>query len=414
MRMITVFYAWQSDTPEKFNRHLIRIALEEAAKRITQDLTLEAEVRIDSDTEGVPGMPPVTDTILNKISACDIFVPDVSFVARTDAGKLIPNPNVMAEFGYALRAKTHAAMVPVMNTVFGPPEKLPFDMGHFRYPIQYCVEPTVTDAERREIRRALSTRIEKVLRGQILATQPPPLAPVPFAQMESKDGPARFRSVGEPIGKRWDTVPFSRFADIDVSLAAGPTIWLRIMPGTDPCKKWATHELRQHAIYTGRINLAPFSDTNITLLRAHDGMGICSLITPDAPETTSVAFAFETGEVWSIDTTLLQYSRGILPFLEPQYAERLQDYARFLTALGLRPPYSWIGGVTGVKDRRLQIPTAPGHMRIPGWPTPQCLSDTITEEGTYDGKQSPTSALCPFFKAIFDKCGVPRPDHLPS
>lgn len=122
MRRITAFYAWQSDTPEKFNRDFIRIALEGAAKRISADSSLQVELRIDFDTEGLPGTPPISDSILAKIVAAEIFIPDVSFVARTDGGKLVPNPNVMTEYGYALRAKTHSAMMPVMNTFFGPPE----------------------------------------------------------------------------------------------------------------------------------------------------------------------------------------------------------------------------------------------------------------------------------------------------
>ena len=42
----------------------------------------------------------VTDTILKKIAACNAFMPDLTFVAKTHAGKLITNPNVMLEYGY--------------------------------------------------------------------------------------------------------------------------------------------------------------------------------------------------------------------------------------------------------------------------------------------------------------------------
>lgn len=129
MRKIYAFYAWQSDRPENINRNLIDIALREAAARINQDASLGVELHIDSDTQGVPGNPPVTDTILKKIDACDIFIPDVTFVASTDAGKLVPNPNVMTEFGYALRSKSHFALMLLMNTFYGPPESLPFDLG---------------------------------------------------------------------------------------------------------------------------------------------------------------------------------------------------------------------------------------------------------------------------------------------
>jgi hypothetical protein len=155
-----------------------------------------------------------------------------------------------------------------------------------------------------------------------------------------------------------------------------------------------------------QLNLEPFVHPNLYTLRAEDGMAICPLITPDASETTSVAFAFETGEVWSIDTTILTYDPGIIPFREQLYIEHLLQYARLLSSLGLKPPYHWIGGITGVKDRRLATP----EMRFPG---PQCLSDTVTKEGGYDGEQTPANALYPLFKMIFEKCGMARPDHLP-
>jgi hypothetical protein len=164
MRKITVFYAWQSDTPPRFNCYLIRMAVEAAARRINDDPALDIALHIDSDTQGVPGQPPVTETILKKIEACNIFCPDLTFVAQTDVGKFMPNANVMVEYGYALHAKTHAAMLPVMNTAHGPPEKLPFDMGHLRHPIQYHASPTVTNAERRAARKVLTEKIEAALR----------------------------------------------------------------------------------------------------------------------------------------------------------------------------------------------------------------------------------------------------------
>ena len=102
MKAFVVFYAWQSDRPERFNRYLIRFALNLAAKNISADPTVGIRVRIDADTEGVHGHCPVTETILKKIAVCDAFVPDLTFVASTEAGKLIPNPNVMLEYGYAL------------------------------------------------------------------------------------------------------------------------------------------------------------------------------------------------------------------------------------------------------------------------------------------------------------------------
>jgi hypothetical protein len=250
----------------------------------------------------------------------------------------------MTEFGYALSVKKHAAMMPVMNIAFGLPEELPFDMGHLRHPIQYSVEPTAKDPERRAARDSLSKKLEEKLRLQIAATQPPPPAPVPFPKVEPKDGLARFRASRDPIGKRWDDIPFPNAHTQDVSLPAGPAIWFRLMPVVDPRKTWPAYELKKHAIGGGQSNLAPFVWCHIFVLRAEDGLGLCDLMTPEANETASVAFAFETGEVWSVDTTLLTYDAGglLTGEIERLYTERILDYARFLTSLGLAPPYQWI------------------------------------------------------------------------
>ena len=98
MRPVTIFWAWQSDSPTEINKDFIRIALQDAADRINADSNLGVTITVDSDTEGVPGTPRVTDTILSKIEKCDIFFPDVTFVAKTGDGKHIPNPNVMTEY----------------------------------------------------------------------------------------------------------------------------------------------------------------------------------------------------------------------------------------------------------------------------------------------------------------------------
>jgi hypothetical protein len=63
MKEFVVFYAWQSDTPAKCNRRLIRQALELAAKNISSDPKFSIQVRIDSDTQGVLGHVPVIDTM---------------------------------------------------------------------------------------------------------------------------------------------------------------------------------------------------------------------------------------------------------------------------------------------------------------------------------------------------------------
>jgi hypothetical protein len=165
MRKLKVFYSWQSDRQRRLRRDFIETALLEAVALINADAALGVQVEIDSDTKGVPGTPPITETILRKIAECDVFVPDLTFVAETPEDRKIPNPNVMVEYGYALRTKGYGGMMPVMNTAFGLPDSLPFDMRHLRHPIRYEAKASIKDAERRAVRQRLAQEFDHALRS---------------------------------------------------------------------------------------------------------------------------------------------------------------------------------------------------------------------------------------------------------
>lgn len=155
MDSVHLFYSWQSDRAGKLCRDFIWNALGQAAPLVQAQTGVE--LLLDRDTVGVAGTPPVTDTILAKIRACDIFLGDMSFVgqAEGDTGKLLPNPNVMAEYGFARAIKDHAQLQLVMNTAFGSPTELPFDMRHMRFPTTYNAPPGISDGARRTARTKL-------------------------------------------------------------------------------------------------------------------------------------------------------------------------------------------------------------------------------------------------------------------
>ena len=96
--------------------------------------------------------------------------------------------------------------------------------------------------------------------------------------------------------------------------------------------------------------------------------------------------------------------------IEKVYAERLQQYARFL--IRYEP---WISATLSVDQRSRRCEwSAPANTSATGthgdsdFQGPECLSENIIVEGTYDGKQTTTSALAPFFNRIFNKSGVRR------
>ena len=69
---LTVFYAWQSDLPEKWNHYLIRDAAKDAVEALAKGLLLEESPRLDHDTVGETGTPEIAGTIFRKIRECGI------------------------------------------------------------------------------------------------------------------------------------------------------------------------------------------------------------------------------------------------------------------------------------------------------------------------------------------------------
>jgi hypothetical protein len=269
MKEFVVFYAWQSDRLERLNRHLIRFALNLAARNISNDPAVDFQVRIDADTEGVLGHIPVTDTILKKIAACDAFVPDLTFVAVTEGGKLVPNPNVMVEYGYALRAKSHSVMIPVMNTAYGPAEDLPFDMAHLRYPLQYHLLPVASNDDRRAARKALAGEFERILRLTFAEARPQQTTPFPEAR--SIESPAFFFSSGAAIAA------FGSPGEQEYQFDGDEAIYLRLFPKySDGQPKPSRTSLKDLVCYRRVLN--PMSATIGGLASTNDFAGSLSIL----------------------------------------------------------------------------------------------------------------------------------------
>lgn len=187
----TAFYAWQSDRPQNEHRYLIRDALQDAIDRIKRTAgengtgaqatidaappidAMDGDLELDHDTKGVGGTPNIAETIRDKISACRVFVADLTFVGAADgpAGstppKLLPNPNVLIELGMAVESVGWERIILVMNTAYGEQAGLPFDLRHRRFPITYKLPPGDQAAARKAARKELAENLYIALRGLI-------------------------------------------------------------------------------------------------------------------------------------------------------------------------------------------------------------------------------------------------------
>src|ERR1700678_4537311 len=98
-----IFYSWQSDLPNACNRGFIQDCLGDAIKQLHAAEESALEPALDRDTRGVSGSADIAATIFTKIRASDVFVGDVSIInpGRSGECRPTPNPNVLAELGYA-------------------------------------------------------------------------------------------------------------------------------------------------------------------------------------------------------------------------------------------------------------------------------------------------------------------------
>jgi hypothetical protein len=364
MREFVVFYAWQSDRPGEITRFVIRDALEVAAKNITSDASMKTHVRIDSDTQGVLGHVPVMDTILEKIDVCDAFVPDLTFVAVTEDGKHVPNPNVLLEYGYALHAKTHSIMIPVMNTEYGPPEKLPFDMGHRRHPITFHLPPTATSPERSKAERKLSQELEEILRRMIAATPAKPKDKKPFAQAKAATPPAFFFKPSEVLAEFGIFESERQHYRFDSDKA----IFLRLFPAY-AAEQPAVARAKVKAIFTAR-KPCPMSRT-IGGLTDENSYGSIILDPQGNSSIVGMTQGFPTGELWGLNSQPFFTGARAVFKGDPQtfdyvamfnvekiFVRTLENYVR--VAVGeyqLRPPFVIEAGGTGLLGVSAAVPS---------------------------------------------------------
>ncbi len=421
----TVFFSWQSDRPSKESRNFIEQSLKDAIARLISDATVEEAIRdgleLDKDTKGVPGSPSIMDTIFSKIDNAAVFVADLTFVGARSRDGLTPNPNVLIEYGWALKSLGRSRIIGVMNEAHGAPDgKLPFDLAHLRHPITYNLPEGASAEERRTQKERLTNTLESALRliltsEELQASLPKAPEPPAFAAHESFEDESRFRNLRQPLGYTWSDMPGQQTENQEVVLHNKPAMWLRVMPVYDPDKIWTATELRAAAQSGGQHLLMPFCDSVLHHLRAEDGFGVFSLDRNfnGKVETRSVTFAFDTGEVWSVDTAYLGFQPDKL-FLESivkAYTSALKDYGEFLQRLGITGPFQWIAGLIGVKKRRLAVPPPAGHINIHRGQ--ECLGDPIIQSGTYDPAQDAKKSLQPFFDLVCRKCGRSYPDYPP-
>lgn len=131
-----IFFSWQSDVKNNlaFIDRKIRDAVEEIAALPEMK---GCTINYDHSTQNRSGSPEIVSTVHQKINQCDVFIGDITPIATIEgkdegSEKLLPNPNVMAEAGFALRAIGEHRIILLMRSDTGKVDDLPFDIRHRR------------------------------------------------------------------------------------------------------------------------------------------------------------------------------------------------------------------------------------------------------------------------------------------
>lgn len=347
-----VFWSWQSDTPGNNNHYFVRAALTAALERVAADLDLAEADRpeIDHDTKDEPGLVSIVDTIFKKIEQAAVFVADLTYVGKTESGKLIPNPNVMIELGHALTSVGPDRIILVANKAYGGrPEDLPFDLRHRRAPITYDLPASASGKDRARAQEELVGKLAGAMAGCLGRVLQKEAETVKFPGADAReDDPSIWLAKGVPLqhldfhhlgGKEsWEVVEAPRF-------------YIRVIPAKYEGGK-RSREIQDIQDGFRLYPMQPWSAGNggvnsdgVVAVGLHDGQAI------------AVTQWFKsTSEVWAFNgaaTFIHPVSQKRMlawPAIAKGWTHYLTRVLAFLEHIGVKGPLRVELGVVGLQD----------------------------------------------------------------
>ena len=180
MEEFTVFFSFQTDSPEKTNFHFLRDLIKDVCESIKH-----FKVKFDFGFYSSSGNRPLTEHMLSQASLADVFIGDITYTSEFKAHtykshwllkdyskikkkgrvKNYPNANVMLETGYSWALKKYQRTILIFNTAFGNLNEnlLPADMLHIQRPTTYFLNEEIlkNDKEVEKVTSSLKGTLKK-------------------------------------------------------------------------------------------------------------------------------------------------------------------------------------------------------------------------------------------------------------
>jgi hypothetical protein len=400
--METIFYSWQSDCSNKTNRNFIKSALEAAIAKVGRDLDLEDSLRIDQDTADIPGTPEIANTILAKIEMTYIFLADLTVIAKTAENKQVPNPNVLLELGYAMKALGTEKIITVMNEHYGTSkEGLPFDLAHRRWPIRYNLSEGTSPEVKFEIKKKLISELETAIKA--IVTSFGTSVKEEFIGVPPQWKSSSYLPDNERLAKKH--MPYGEADESSFILwSNGPQAFLRLIPA-EPLPEKSALELEK------ALGALPPLGRVSSVWFARNKYGAVSFNARNVDrqeDATMISQAFKHGEIWGIDRNCVkdEIKRKYIPigYVIEIFNHGLNNYINFYHKyFAGKPPIKIVAGLSGVEDYAVTISS---HSTSGHSVDDEIIYETILHKLDVD----PHEILKPFYKSIYEACGVESPE----
>jgi hypothetical protein len=262
-------------------------------------------------------------------------------------------------------------------------------------------------------------RIARAIRFQLLqhdqhnaSHHPSTLAQPAFQEMNPVWRSSSFLNDGEVLVRFFPSGRRDRASDIIWHNA--PQAFLRLIP-TKPTQERTPFELHQLIKAQGTW-LAPFGSAKTTLWSERNKYGAVNFGTKDQEHediADCITQAFKSREIWGINQLLLSNvynDRKVIPStsLEQEFGNTLENYLRVARdGLALELPLRFVAGLSDIEGFSMGLRSDFGR-NVGGY----VYEDEVVYRGSIDDYAiSVHTCLLPFFKRVWEACGLERPEN---
>jgi hypothetical protein len=294
-----------------------------------------------------------------------------------------------------------------MNTHYGPPEHLPFDLRHKRWPVRFDLAPEATATDRRKTRDTLSDELQEIIKSYFESSRP---RPDPFSPTHSTHNAAAYWRDGETLATL-DAMPLRGRPEMALGYrATEPLIYLRLWPS----EKIEPLTVQQLGDYR-HSSIEPLCGRTGGWSWYRNRFGTLAYATDGANRLASSTQVFKSGEIWGVHARFLRR--------EAEERENFPDYI---------PTQAYEQGMRESLKRYLDVATqhfgyppvihvAAGLVNVNGFKLAMSnhdfwgpIFDDVGVVTTVDVESPSTTidALLKIFDATYESAGHQRPQGL--